>query len=281
MKNIATWSFLVALLVIVATLSHGKRNNMNELRFDLGENIVETAKDNGTSHFSTRDIAGYISYSLIDLPPDSSALYLRPGYEIKAQPLFGFTLYADREQDKRLLVETAALQFDTDSLKSHQLAKTFVENLIVQFKNGSWARYIDDLCPAVTGRSSYLNEAGQPEQIDACSLDPQYQISNDDWAKLMETTQTYQWLGKGVLATLTVGSRNQTNGLTYSIDLEFNDFEIKKRRSATSLALDLAHGDAQGWNSSENEKKNIASLKSRITLLEENARRRGDTVLPR
>ena len=180
-----------------------------------------------------------------------------------------------------MLVETAALQMDTDALQSHHSAKAFVENLITQFNSGKWVRHIDDLCPAVTGRSSYLNEAGNPEQIEVCPLDPQHRISAEDWVQLMRMTQTFEWVGDGILATLTVGYSDDIRGITYSIDLEFNDFEIKKRRTASNVARDLAHGDEQGWNSTMGERNSLSALRSRIKILEENARKRGDSVLPR
>lgn len=273
------WSGTFCAVAATFTL---REHDVTWISFDIGQNIVETAKKSGAPRFSTRNIAGYVSYALIDLPSDIPAHYSRPGYEIKAVPLFAFTLYSDKEQDDRLLVETAALQLDTDALQSHQAAKTYVQNLIEQFHSGKWTRHIDDLCPAVTGRSSYLNEAGNPEQIETCPLDPDHRISDEDWVRLMRMTQTFEWLGDGILAKLTVGySDDDIRGITYSIDLEFNNFEIMKRRRASNLARDLAHGDAQGWNSTVSERNSISALRSRINVLEENARKRGDTVLPR
>lgn len=272
------WSGTFCAVAATFTL---REHDVTWISFDIGQNIVETAKKSGAPRFSTRNIAGYVSYALIDLPSDIPAHYSRPGYEIKAVPLFAFTLYSDKEQDDRLLVETAALQLDTDALQSHQAAKTYVQNLIEQFHSGKWTRHIDDLCPAVTGRSSYLNEAGNPEQIETCPLDPEHRISDEDWVQLMRMTQTFEWLGDGILAKLTVGYSDDIRGITYSIDLEFNNFEIMRRRRASNLARDLAHGDAQGWNSTVSERNSISALRSRIQTLEENARKRGDTVLPR
>lgn len=272
---------LGTVLLFVAVGHNLRAHTMTEIKFDLGQNIVETAKRSGAPRYATRDVAGYISYSLIDLPSDISARYLRPGYEIKALPLFALTLYADREQDAKLGVETVALQFDTDALGSHEAAKAFVEALISHFHRGKWSRHIDELCPAVTGRSSFLNEAGEAEQIEACAIDPRHRLSAEDWVRVMGMTQKYVWLGDGILATLAVGFSNDIRGMTYSIDLEFNDVAIKRRRTASNLAHNLAEGDAKGWNSTMTERDNISALKAKIKILEENAMKRGDTVLPR
>lgn len=281
MKKTAVVAVLSTVLLCLAVGYNLRAQNMPEIKFELGQNIVETAKRSGAPRYATRDVAGYISYSLIDLPSDIPATYSRRDYEIKALPLFALTLYADREQDAKLGVETVALQFDTDALGSHEAAKIYVEDLISQFHRGKWGRHIDELCPAVTGRSSFLNEAGEAEQIEACPIDPRHRLSMEDWLQLMRMTQKYEWLGDGILATLAVGFSDDIRGITYSIDLEFNDLETKKRRTRSNLARDLAEGDAKGWNSTMKERNNIVALKAKIKILEENARKRGDAVLPR
>jgi hypothetical protein len=254
---------------------------MPEIKFDLGKNIHETAKKSGAPRFSTRNVAGLISYDLIDLPPDIPAHYVRPGFEITASPLFAFTLYADEEHNNGLAVQAARLQFSSETAKSHESAQAFVENIIAQFERGKWKRHIHELCPAVTGRSTFLNEAGEPKQINGCPLDPKHRLSKEDWIQLMRLTQYYEWIGDGVLAKLTVRFSDDVRGITYAMDLDFDDLAIKKRVDQANLNRRLAEGDKNGWNSTENEKKDIAAFKARIKILEENARKRGDMVIPR
>jgi hypothetical protein len=279
--NITTTIMFTTALCTAAFASDLKGNNMPEIRFDIGRNILEIAKASGAPRYSTRDVAGWISYKIIDLPPDIAGLYLRTGYQITASPLFALTLYADEENHNNLAVEAVALQFSTDAIKSHESAQVFVEHLISQFEKGKWVRYIDEICPSVTGRSSFLNEAGEPEQIGSCPLDPRYRLTTKDWVRMMQSTQNYKWVGEGVLATLTVGYSDNIGGVTYTIDLEFDDFAIKKRRTETKLAQTLAAGDTQGRNSTAKERGKMVALKARITVLEKNAIKRGDKVIGR
>jgi hypothetical protein len=281
MRNTTRIKIAIATIITAAATYNLQANIMPEIKFAIGNNIHETAKRSGAPRFSTRNVAGLISYKLIDLPPDIPAHYVRPGFEITASPLFAFTLYADEEHNNGLAVQTARLQFSSAMAKSHDSAQAFVENMITQFEKGKWKRHIDELCPAVTGRSTFLNEAGEPGQIAGCPLDPQHRLSKGDWIRLMRLTQDYEWIGDGVLATLTVGFSDDVRGITYDMTLEFDDLAIKNRGDQSNLDRMLAEGDKNGWNSTANEKKDIAALKARIKTLEDNARKRGDMVIPR
>jgi hypothetical protein len=266
----------------MAALMHQSQADIEpEIKFVLGNNIHDTAKKSGAPKFSTRNVAGLISYKLIDLPADIAVHYIRAGYEIEAQPLFAFTLYADEEHKNDLAVQTAVLQLDTDAIQSHESAKIFVEDLISRFQKGKWKRHISDLCPAVAGRSSFLNEAGEPERIWFCPLDPTYRLSAEDWIRMMRMTQIYQWIGDGVLATLTVGYSDDIRGITYSVGLEFDDFSMKKRREEANLTREMAEGDEKGWNSTARQKSDILARKALVKVLEQNAHKRGDVVLTR
>ena len=97
----------------------------------------------------------------------------------------------------------------------------------------------------------------------------------------MANTQTYQWVGDGVLATLTIRRSDDIRGITYSMDLEFEDFGVEARRLEESTARDLAEGDAKGWGSTAQHQKDIAAERARVILLEQNALKRGDRVIPR
>lgn len=252
-----------------------------QIRFDIGQNIYETAKKSGAPRYGTGNVAGLVSYELVDLPLDIPALYNRPGYEIKAMPLFAFTMYADEDFRDGLAVHTATLQFSRHAAKSHASAQTFVGDLISQFQKGKWRRYIREGCPAITGRSTFLNEHGQPGYAGYCSLDPTYKLSSEDWLRIMPMSQIYQWIGEGVLATLTVRYSDDVRGITYSIDLDFDDLEVKKRYEEMNLNRELAEGDAQGWNSTARHKSDKLAHQAKVRMLEENARRRGDMVVER
>lgn len=131
-------STLICLLGLLAAVAAYNRraDDMSKIEFDLGSNIHETAKQSGAPKFTTRNVAGLISYKLIDLPSDIPAFYARQGYQITAIPLFAFTLYADVDNKNNLSVEAASLQFSTERIKSHDTAKAFVENLLEQFQQG-------------------------------------------------------------------------------------------------------------------------------------------------
>jgi hypothetical protein len=281
MRNTTMISIAIATIITAAATFNLQANIMPEIKFDIGNNIHETAKRSGAPRFATRNVAGLISYDLIDLPPDIPARYVRPGFEITASPLFAFTLYADDEHKNGLAVQSAQLQFSSAAAKSHESAQAFVEDIIVQFERGKWKRYINELCPAVTGRSTFLNEDGEPARINGCPLDPKHRLSKEDWIRLMRLTQNYKWIGDGVLATLTVRFSDDVRGITYAMDLDFDDLAIKNRVAQANLDRKLAEGDKNGRNSTEKEKNNIAALKERIKTLEDNAKKRGDTVIPR
>ncbi|MGZ8315973.1 MAG: hypothetical protein ACXW3B_12465 [Telluria sp.] len=275
---------ILGVLIIFGTamaLYNLRANTMPEIKFDLGKNIRDTARKSGAPKYSTRNVVGFISYGLVNLPHDIPARYVRAGYEIEALPLFAFTLYADEANRNNLAVEAAVLQYSTHEIKSHEAAQTFVEKLLTQFNNGKWLRYVPEYCPSVTGRSSYLNEAGELDPNGACPLDPQYRLVMSEWIQMMPMTQNYQWIGDGVLATLTVRSSDDIRGITYSIFLEFENISAKKRTEEENLARDLAEGDAQGWNSTA--KSRAAELKRMklIETLEQNAMKRGDKLFPR
>jgi hypothetical protein len=254
---------------------------MDKIQFDIGKNIHETAKRSGAPRFSTRNIAGLISYKILDLPRDVSLNYERLGYEVSANSLFAFTLYADTENKNNLAVETASLRFSTHHIKSHETAKEMVENLIGQFRHGQWKRFIPELCPAVTGRSSFLDESGVINEISACPLDPGYRLSMDDWKSVIAMTQDYQWLGDGVLATLTISFSNDSRGLTYSVLLEFDDFSIKNRRDQQRTLQIFADGDANGRNTTNKRAEERVAAQLRMKKFEEAAVARGDTVVSR
>lgn len=276
--------FLIGVTVVSGALAQAYylgAKEMLHVRIDLGKNIAETAKKSGAPRWVTRNIDGFVSYKIIDLPSDVPVFYERPGYEISAIPVFGLTLYGDKEHNNNLAVEAISIHFNTDAYKSHTSAKKFVEDVIAQFQKGKWTRRLSDWCPAVTGRSSFLDEAGNPDKSRVCPLDPAYRLSVEDWILLMSIGKTYEWLGDGVLATLNIRYSDDIRGITYSVALSFDDFVAKTRQDEINQLRDLAEGDANGWKSTENYADAFAANKLKVKILEENARKRGDTVIQR
>ena len=270
-------------LIFVALLGfyYLGNKNMLEIKFDLGQNIIETARNSGAPKYQTDNTAGWIEYSINSIPNDIPAHYTRPGYEITTSPLFAFSMNADEDDKNNLAVAKATLQFSSQYIKSHDSGQAFIEQLIGQFQKGKWQRYIDEHCPAVTGRSSLLDLSGVPDKGNGCALDPAYKLTREEWLHMMSRTQRYKWIGEEVIATLEVGYDNDARGITYNILLEFEDFPRMKKVRNTNLANRLKEGDAKGWNSTADHHEQLKQIAVRNKLLEENALKRGDQVIPR
>jgi len=90
-------ALLVGGLVLSAMTLRGKpgAGTTPEIRFNLGENIRETAKASGAPRFQKSETAGLVDYSIAPVPDDVRAHYTRAGYEIVWSPIFAFTMYAD------------------------------------------------------------------------------------------------------------------------------------------------------------------------------------------
>lgn len=279
MRKLPAVLLLGSLIVGTCMFFLVRASNMNTLNVNIGRNIVETAKQSGAPRFSVESHWGATFYEIVDLPPDIFVRYIRPGYEISVQPLFALTMYADTENNNDMAVEELTMQFSRHAATTHEDAQLFVDALIVQFRRGSWKRYFEDGCPAITGRSAYLDLEERVKT--SCPLDPAYRMSSGDWRALMKWPQRYVWLGDGVIATLSLQYDEDARGLTYSIGLELQDFAIYNRRNAAEEARLLAEGDAKGWHSTGENQKEMAETKVKVRRLEENAMKRGDTVVSR
>lgn len=156
--------FMLAVLPIASSLlgcSKTAEEGMTEIRFDLGMDIVDTARASGVPTFQVSETAGLVDYSINGIPKDVTAHYMRPGYEISWRSIFAFTMYADRDISPNLLVETVALQFDSRAIGTHSEAQALAEQTVAQFRRGNWQRYSDpELEVLLTGRSSLLDEHG-------------------------------------------------------------------------------------------------------------------------
>ncbi|MFC4931955.1 hypothetical protein [Massilia sp. GCM10023247] len=276
-----TYAIGIAVVFAIAWVFTLKERDMQEITFDIGKNIQKTAQSSVSHQYSAQEVDGLLLYDIDGIPPDVLVRYARADFDIVVSPIFSLTLYADRRNNNDLAVQTAALQASTRKITSHAAAQEFVASIIDQFQKGKWRRHIDDMCPAVTGRSSILDENGRVAQIGACPLDPEYRLSNTEWEHLMSSVQNYQWIGGDVMAKLTIGYSDFGRGLKYSIDLEFDDYQLKRRRDNASLLQRLEEGDAMGWNSSKEEQENVIARKKEILTLERNAIQRGDKVLSR
>lgn len=276
--KILTASMIVTAILIIKVYN-ARADNMPEVRVDIGKNILETAKNSGAPRFGRESHWGVQIYELVDLKPEVIVHYNRPGYSITASTLFSLTMYANSDNNNNMAVERIELQYGMEP-KTHEDAKNFVEEILKQFNHGNWKRHISETCPAISGRSNYLDASGEVV-YGSCTLDPSYRITPEDWVKLMGMGRSFEWMGDGVLARLNVGFTEDSRGLTYNVGLEFQDYAIDNRRLAAAQARDLIEGDKKGWKSTENFKKNMAENKVNIKILEDNAVRRGDRLVPR
>ena len=273
--------FAVALASILIVYGNLRASNMLEIKVDIGKNIVETAKNSGVPKFNTRNVAGLVSYSVTSLPEDIPVTYKRAGFEGSFAPLFALTMYADHDNKNNLAVTDLVLQFSTDLLTDHQRGQAFIERIITQFSAKKWLRKISEFCPAVTGRSNFLEIDGSIKSIGACPLDPAYKIAPAEWRTLANSGLSYEWIGDGVIASLIVDASEDSRGITYNISLEYMDHEIKTKHDEKNHAEKLAEGDKKGWNSTSKYNAGIIELREEINLLEANAVKRGDSLVPR
>jgi hypothetical protein len=270
----------IAMLIGVLMWRDAQGQKMSEVRFELGKNIVKTAEASGVPRFSTRDVAGLVSYSVNAIPPEIPIRYAKPGYEIDWKPVFAFTMYADRDIHPDLQVETVTMQPHVDAMNDTQ-AQAFVESTIAQFQKGKWQRYADPEWEVMlTGRSSILDEHGNLGK-NLSALDPNYKLSPEEWQQAARSSLVWRWVGDGIVAQLDVRNSPDENGKArYDMDLEFEILAIRKKRFADRQAQDLKDGDAKGWNSTaehEASKLKAAALNKHLVA---NAIKRGDAVVP-
>lgn len=278
MKQLAALAIMLTAVALSACNPEGQK--VQEIKFDLGKNIVETARASGVPRFQTGNVNGLIDYSVNQISAELPARFTRPGYEVSVAPLWAFTLNANHKRTADDLVYKSTLQINT--IKSHDAAQAFVEQLLGQFAKGKWKRYIWESCPAVTGKSSLLNENGQLDTGTVCSLDPSFKLDRSDWLAMMSTGKFYRWIGDGVIAELQVGyGDNPATGVMYQMFLEFELEDVQKKRYAQADADLIKEGEAKGWNTAAKAAKGKIETEAMNKLLEANAIKRGDQVMPR
>jgi len=273
--------YVVALVTILIGYRSLKASDMLEIKVDIGRNIVETAKNSGAPKFSTRNIAGLVSYSIDSLPANIPVTFIKPQFQGSFAPIFALTMYADHENNNDLAVTDIVLQFSTDSLKDHSSGQAFVDTLNAQFRVKKWKRHIPALCPAVTGRSNYIEADGTIGIIEACPLDPSHKMNSAEWRELAIGGLSYEWVGDGIIAYLLVRAPEDSRGITYDVSLEYSDQSIKSKRDEKNWAEKRAEGDKLGWNSTSKYKAGIIELENKTKVLEANAVKRGDLLVPR
>ena len=214
------------------------------------------------------------------LPTEVAVIYDKPGYEVRMQPVFSFVFSTDRARAKNDIVNASRLTLETRELKSHDAARKYIEDLLAQFQSGKWKRHISIYCPAVSGRSTYLNLAGE-FSTGGCAMDPDYKISTEEWLKLFRTRQYFEWLGDGVISQLSIVYSEDSRGLTYDIDFIFEDYATKVAIIEENEIRRKKNGDAKGWNTTAKAEKNLKEAKENNKLLEANAIKRGDSVIER
>ena len=207
-------------------------------------------------------------------------VYARPGYEITMQPAFSLVLNADRRRTPNDLTSRAHIQMSNNHVTNHLEGRLTVENLVGQFNRGKWNRYISSSCPAVTGRSSFLDASGGIADT-GCGIDPEYKIDPDEWIKLFKNSQNFQWIGEGVLASLSVGYSDDIRGIAYTLEITFEDYATVLAINSENEARRRKEGDAKGWNTTSKAQKNLKIQEQTIKTLEENAAKRGDTIMNR
>jgi len=192
-------------------------------------------------------------------------------------------MYADEERRRQV----DQVGFITNPIKSHEAARAFAEQLIAQFQKGKWKRHIPESCPAVTGRSALLDEAGQ--WSGRCPADPDYKLSSQEWLELVHAPATFpewEWLGDGIYARLRmwVSAYPEYPGDTrpsYRFSLDFQIDAIRRESLAKQVARDIAQGEANGWPVAARIAAGKIETQKQIKLLEENAAKRGDRVVER
>nr|WP_314539394.1 hypothetical protein [uncultured Massilia sp.] len=272
--------FLATLLFTLVACQKLGENYMPEITFDLKSNIEQTARKSGAPKFQITSVAGAHLYNVAGLAPNVVAHYTRPGFEVKISPIFALTLYADEANHDSLAVEQIDIQI-ANKFASDKAALSLIGEIVAQFNRGRWKRFIPGHCPAVAGRSVILDAHGEVDSAIECPLDPEYNMTEQEWRIVLQANPSFEWIGDGIHAVLNIASLGSPSKPDYMIRLTFSDAAIKERRERERLASELKKGDAAGWHSTERYKAEQKQTESKIRTLEEHAIRRGDKIVPR
>jgi hypothetical protein len=274
-RRIALWLGLAALgVAAVVFFSIHESNTTHEATFDLGRNIVETARKTGLPHFDVTDDFGFIEYDVPDISRNLVVKFDRPGLEVSWPSLFAFTLSTDHDRDPDDKVQLATLQLSNRTLHSHAEAQKFVEDTLARFARGKWQRFIPEGCPRVTGRSSLLDASGAVDQVGFCPIDPGYRIPPELFATLtLDQTRRWMWHGDGVYAEFNLRSMKIRGEDVYTGFLEFKTDDYVRTSNAKM--------EAQDPSSPVERISNAKKERDAIDVMEAAALKRGDRVLAR
>ena len=262
---------------------------MHELRFNVGTDINETSRRSGAPEFEVEQVNNTLIYSAPEIPSSVAIRYSREQFEVSIPSAFSFAMYANAARNS--VVEKASIQLSRKAFSGappnsdaeHRLAQQFVESMVAQFHKGRWTRYAPPGALFVlTGRSSYLDEAGNIEPTVLDAIDPAFRIPEKDWAVLVTRLPRWRWVGDGVLATMSVQYLATSMGKVspYQIKFEFDLLDAKLKQDADNMAEKLAEGDKKGWNSTAKFEAEKKAIKARNERLRENAVQRGDSWVP-
>lgn len=280
------WMFprLLAVVLIIATSACDANQgaDVQEIKFDVGRNIVETAEASGVPRYATGEAFTRLSYDIPHIPENLPFRYQRLGYVIIINSPYAFTMYTDEKLYPNLEVFDATLLISRHAVDTHEKAYAYVMDLLDQFERGKWKRYFQDDAARINGRSSYLNEAGDIDTWATGSLDPSYRPPMEEWMMMTsEGTIGWEWIGDGVRAELSVSSSvSEAMGIWYRVKVDFQLHDRKLINEEGLLARDLESGDAKGFNSTEKYKLEVAERQAHYRILEANAIKRGDSVVP-
>ncbi len=256
------------------------------IRFDLGRDIHASResglRQEGLDSRPDRK-AQYIYYESGDIPHAALVEYTRPGYQLALPHVHRLTLSANVKWYPDNRVYQAELELQSSLLPSpfysHGQAQALVQDIIGQFRQGKWQRYLDPGDPRVTGRSSILDEFGQVDSNPA-SIDPAYTLLPEEWATLQ--TKRWYWIGDGVLATLDVSSFERNRDAvypSYSIELDFEDLATHQAFWSARETESLREADAKGWKGTERAIREQTEREALNKRLRAHALARGDRVI--
>jgi len=145
-------------------------------------------------------------------------------------------LYADVVNNDDLAVETADILILSSAVATHVRARQTIADILAQFRAGKWRRYLSPDCPGVTGRSTLLDASGAINLRNSCALDPDYELTQEDWVVSMRAGQSYDWIGDGVKPHLSIQYSLDDGIPDYDISLELTNAQISARRVAATYA---------------------------------------------
>ena len=273
----------IAIVCIASTawmLVGAKGKDMRDISFDLGKDIVETARATGAPKFPVDKVDGLITYSLTPVPAGVALHFTHPGLEIAWEPVFAFSLDADEKMSAGRRTDTASLQLDS-RFATHAAAQEFAARTLAQFRKGQWKRYQDpEWDTLLSGRSSLLDEQGQIADP-LMNADPAYAMAAQDWITAAHNGIWWRFVGDGIYAEFVVHADPDRAGAapSYSMDLKFVLLDVKQKVDADNHAREMRQGDAKGWNSTAQYESGKKERQALIKRLEANALRRGDAVL--